>query len=151
MESGHARSITKVWVLAMESFLFYVHPLALLPWVVAGALALASGSRQWWPGWMAAGVWTVLPAALNPAVWWLGAPLLGWRMGGLGGLLYLWLVLPLNGLVMGVGAVPALTMVTRGRARGWAIVWGACAEALALALWLSVAGRLHAYVGQLTP
>lgn len=134
----------------MEDFLFRVHPLT----VVAGLAAfvvLATSLRRRPPGPVVVFVWVLAPVVLNPAFWYFGAPLMGWRMGGLGGLFYLWLVLPLNGLVTGAAAVPVLAYVLAGRPPGFRRIFeGVAIEAGALLLWFAIASRLHAYVGQLT-
>ena len=88
---------------------------------------------------------------MNPVIWCVGAPWFGWRMGGLGGWLYLWVSLPANGLAIGVASVPLLTATLGRRHQRTRLVWtGLVIQALTLVAWLGIASQLHMFVGDLT-
>jgi hypothetical protein len=126
-----------------------LHPVTLLALVAATVVvALARGRR--WPGWWIAAVWVVVPTVVNPLLWWYGAPAFGWRMGGLGGVLGLWLSLPPNGLFLGLALVPLLTALLLRERRGLRLLlFGLAVELAVLIGWLAVASQLHGFVANL--
>lgn len=134
----------------MSDLLLLVHPPALACGGAAAAAVIGRAGSRRWPGWPIALAWTLAPALFNPLFWFLGAPLMGWKMGGLGGLLYLGYVLPLNGLALGVASVPLLTALF-GRERDGVRLFapGFLLQLLLLSGWLAAASQIHAYVGNL--
>lgn len=135
----------------MRQFFFEAHPVALLSLLAATTVVVAGAGHRRWPGAPVALAWALGPALLNPLVWYAGSPLFGWRMGGLGGWLYLWLFLPLNGLAIGMASVPLLTALL-GRERNGLRLFGPglIFQAVALFVWLAIASQVHMYVGNVS-
>jgi hypothetical protein len=129
--------------------LFLAHPVAIL-WLAA-ALPVVVGGVGRWPGAPIGVGWALAPAVLNPLIWFVGAPLFGWKMAGLGGWLFLTFYLPLNGLAVGVGSIPILGAVL-GRKREGVRLFGAgvAVQAATLFAWLAIASQLGMYVGNLS-
>ncbi len=145
-----AACATVTWLVTeMSGPVLGLHPVTLLAVIAAPVVVvLARGSR--WPGWWIAAAWVVVPTVVNPLLWWYGAPAFGWRMGGLGGVLCLWLSLPPNGLVLGLAAVPLLSALLLRERRGVRLLLlGLAVELAVLIGWLAVASRLPLYVGNL--
>ncbi len=134
----------------VSELLMFVHPPMLASGCAAVAAVIGRAGFRRWPGWSVALAWVLAPAVMNPILWLVGAPLMGWRMGGLGGLLYLEFVLPLNGVALGVASVPLLTALL-GRERHGVRLFasGFLVQLAVLSGWLAVASQFHAYVGNL--
>jgi len=89
----------------MGLILLTLHPITYAA-TVAGVVALVTG-RQWPPRAVLL-TWAVVPLLLTPILWYLGLPLFGWIFEGLGILLLFYLILPLNGVLFGLGIAPIL-------------------------------------------
>jgi hypothetical protein len=89
----------------MGLVLLLFHPITYAA-VLAGIVALIT--RRQWPPLPVLLTWAVVPLLLNPILWYLGLPLFGWIFEGLGILLLFYLILPLNGILFGLGIAPSL-------------------------------------------
>ena len=61
-----------------------------------------------WPKASLITTWAIVPSTLNVLIWWYGLRWFGWELGGLGGWMYVYLILPGNGLIFGLLSCPVL-------------------------------------------
>ena len=92
-------------------FFFLAHPPTVIMVIIALSLLAGKHRNLWTP--RESVILTLIPAAINPALWYFGASVFGLRLWELGGLMYLQFVLPLNGLVFGWASVLPLTIRAR--------------------------------------
>jgi len=124
------------------NFWLLVHPTAFI------ALLLLWFGRGEWPSRSLSIGWILAPVILNSPLWALGSSLFGWQFGGLGGFFYFWLVLPLNGALLGVAAPQFLhSRLNRIQARGIEFAVGIAFLALVLLANLAVLSRVDAVLG----
>jgi hypothetical protein len=128
-------------------FLF-IHPSTLLMGLLA-ALTFLGENR--WPKAPLTTTWAVVPSALNVLIWWYGLRLFGWQLGGLGGWMYVYLILPGNGLIFGLLSCPVLErIISKSRSAGLRAIAGFGIQLLVLILNLAVCSQFDQFIGNLS-
>ena len=131
----------------MRDLLIFVHP---VPILIAVAAFFFVRARLTWPGapgWLA---WSAFPVFLNSPLWLYGSKLFDWTLGGLGGWMYFYFVLPLNALLFGAMSVPVLqTMLIRMPSTPAKLIVGGGLQLLVLLLNLAVSSAFSFYRGNL--
>jgi hypothetical protein len=124
------------------TFWFWVHPTAFV------ALLLLWLGRGEYPSRPISIGWVVAPVVLNSLLWAVGSSLFGWHFGGLGGYLYFWFVLPMNGALLGLASPQFLHSRLAGiPQRSAELMLGLAFQAFVLLANLAVLSRVEAVVG----
>jgi hypothetical protein len=133
----------------LRDLLLFIHP---LPILIVVAAFLFVRARLTWPGGPSWFAWSALPVLINSPLWLYGSKLFGWTLGGLGGWMYFYFVLPLNALVFGVVSAPVLqSMLIRMPNTTAKLGVGGALQVLVLAVNLGVSSAFGFYRGNLAP
>jgi hypothetical protein len=127
---------------------FYLHPgtLVLLPFSIW--LGLYRKKRGIAP---VTATWIICPIAFNSPIWFYASSLFGWKLSGLGGWLYFFIILPANGMLIGLLSVPILEYFLRHiDQKPIKVIAGSVSEILVLLVNLAFCSRLEEIVANVS-